>query len=267
MGSATFESERWMRAESRAPEIAAPALAVRDVRKRFGAIEAVNGASFDLRAGERLALLGPNGAGKTTLIRAIAGRVRPDAGSIELMGVPLVPGSVRAELGIVPQEIALYDRLTARENLMAFGRFAGIAPTDLRERVAWALDWTGLVDRAEHQVGTFSGGMKRRVNIAAGVLHRPRVILLDEPTVGVDPQSRERIYDMLDRLRDDGASILLTTHQLEEAEVRCDRIIIYERWRNCSREPSGPRAGWRSRWNPGPTPRPTDSNSIRPAAG
>src|SRR5437016_5427033 len=121
--------------------------------------------------------------------------------------------------------------LTARENLTTFGRLGGLRGRDLRERVAWALDWTALGDRAREPVKRFSGGMKRRLNIACGVLHRPRVILLDEPTVGVDPQSRERIYDMLAELRREGASLLLTTHHLEEAEARCERIVILDHGR------------------------------------
>jgi len=206
-------------------------LAVREALKSYGATQALRGASLELAQGEMLGLLGPNGAGKTTLVRSIAGRVRLDGGSIELMGKPLEGGGGRAPLGVVPQEIALYPLLTARENLEAFGRLNGLAPGALKERVAWALEWTALADRAKEPIRHFSGGMKRRLNIACGVLHEPRVILLDEPTVGVDPQSRERIYEMLDKLRAAGASLLLTTHQLEEAEDRCDRIVIIDHGR------------------------------------
>jgi ABC-2 type transport system ATP-binding protein len=209
-------------------------LEVTDARKSFGRVEALHSVSFSLRQGEMLALLGPNGAGKTTLVRALAGRVRLDAGGVSLMGHALDGGARgRETLGVVPQEIALYPLLTARENLETFGSLAGLGGARLRERVAWALEWTGLGERARQPmpVKSFSGGMKRRLNIACGVLHEPRVILLDEPTVGVDPQSRERIYDMLDRLRSAGASLLLTTHQLEEAEARCDRIVIIDRGR------------------------------------
>jgi ABC-2 type transport system ATP-binding protein len=202
-------------------------LSVKDARKSYGATQALNGASLELGAGELLGLLGPNGAGKTTLVRAIAGRVALDGGSIELMGQPL-GGGKREGLGVVPQEIALYPLLSARENLEAFGRLNGIKPAMLKQRVAWALEWTALTDRAREPIKRFSGGMKRRLNIACGVLHEPRVILLDEPTVGVDPQSRERIHEMLERLRATGVSILLTTHQLEEAEGRCDRIVIID---------------------------------------
>jgi ABC-2 type transport system ATP-binding protein len=207
------------------------ALRVRDVAKRFGAATALDCASLELRASERLALLGPNGAGKTTLVRCICGRAVPDSGEIEMLGRRLPRRGGREKLGFVPQEIAIYPDLTARENLEAFGRFQGLRGGHLREAVDWALVWTGLSDRARDLTKTFSGGMKRRVNIACGVLHRPPVLLLDEPTVGVDPQSRERIFVMLEELRGQGTSILLTTHQLDEAEKRCDRIVIIDHGR------------------------------------
>jgi ABC-2 type transport system ATP-binding protein len=175
-----------------------------------------------------LALLGPNGAGKTTLIRAIAGRVRLDAGEIRLFDRALDGRETPPELGIVPQEIALYPNLTARENLEAFGRLKGLSGADLRAQVAWALETTGLSDRAAESVKQFSGGMRRRLNIACGILHRPKIVLLDEPTVGVDPQSRDRIYDMLGELSASGVSLLLTTHHLEEAEARCARTVIID---------------------------------------
>ncbi len=204
------------------------ALRVRDVVKRFGRTIALDRASLELQRGERLALLGPNGAGKTTLVRCICGLAEPDAGEIEMFDQLLPPSGGREKLGFVPQEIALYPDLTARENLEAFGRFNGLRGSDLREVVGWALAWTGLADRANDLTKTFSSGMKRRVNIACGILHRPPILLLDEPTVGVDPQSRERIFAMLDELWHQGTSILLTTHQLDEAEQRCDRIVIID---------------------------------------
>lgn len=206
-------------------------LSVHDVAKRFGEIAALGGVSLGVGEGERLALLGPNGAGKTTLVRCICGRVAPDRGRIELLGKRLPTRGRRDALGFVPQELALYPDLTPRENLAAFGRFHGVRGRELRRRVDWALEWTGLADRQRDLCKNFSGGMKRRVNIACGVLHRPRVLLLDEPTVGVDPQSRERIFAMLDELRDEGAAIILTTHHLEEAEQRCDRIVIIDHGR------------------------------------
>jgi ABC-2 type transport system ATP-binding protein len=211
-------------------------LAITDAVKSFGATRALDGASLALRAGECLGLLGPNGAGKTTMVRAVAGRVRLDRGRIEILGRERAgrPGSengARAALGIVPQEIALYPSLTARENLVAFGRLQGMNGDGLGERVEWALDWTELRERAEQPVRGFSGGMKRRLNLACSVLHGPQVLLLDEPTVGIDPQSRQRIWEMLSSLRAAGASLLLTTHQLDEAQHVCDRIVILDHGR------------------------------------
>jgi ABC-2 type transport system ATP-binding protein len=203
-------------------------LTVRDARKAFGAVKALDGASFELRQGELLALLGPNGAGKTTLIRAIAGRVRLDGGEIRMFDRTLDGHHTPRELGIVPQEIAVYPMLTARENLEVFGALHGLSGAELARQVDWSLESTGLADRARESVKQFSGGMRRRLNIACGVLHRPRVVLLDEPTVGVDPQSRDRIYDTLAALAASGVSLLLTTHHLEEAEARCSRTVIID---------------------------------------
>lgn len=200
-------------------------LRVTAAAKRFGGNAALRDAAIELRAGECLGLLGPNGAGKTTLIRAISGRVRLDAGTITT--IPR-DGAPPPQLGIVPQEIALYPLLTARENLRAFGRFAGVAHSVLDERVDWALRWTNLLDRCDEPIRRYSGGMKRRLNIACGVLHKPQIVLLDEPTVGVDPQSRARIWEMCRELRADGAALLLTTHQLDEAQQICDRIAIID---------------------------------------
>jgi ABC-2 type transport system ATP-binding protein len=203
-------------------------LTVSDATKVFGTVTALAGASFELREGELLALLGPNGAGKTTLIRAITGRVRLDAGEVRLFGRVLPPAHTPPEIGVVPQEVALYQLLTARENLEAFGRLQGLSGKTLAQHVDWVLDYTGLSDRAGEPIKRFSGGMRRRLNIACGIVHRPRVVLLDEPTVGVDPQSRDRIYDLLADLRSTGVSLLLTTHHLEEAEARCSRTIIID---------------------------------------
>jgi ABC-2 type transport system ATP-binding protein len=206
-------------------------LTVNDGRKSFGSVKALDGASLELREGELLALLGPNGAGKTTLIRAITGRVRLDSGEIRLFDRLLDGTRTPPDLGIIPQEVAVYPLMTARENLDAFGRLYGLAGRLLKQQVDWALDRTALADRADEPVRRFSGGMKRRLNIACGVIHRPRVVLLDEPTVGVDPQSRDRIYDMLADLSRDGVSLLLTTHHLEEAEARCSRTVIIDHGR------------------------------------
>jgi len=204
------------------------ALEVRDAAKAFGDTKALVGASFDVYPGELLGLLGPNGAGKTTMIKAIAGRVGLDAGTIRLFGREVKRTDARPELGVVPQELAIYKLLTARENLTAFGALNGVTGTTLRDRVEWALEWSGLADRAKDMTKTFSGGMQRRLNIACSLLHKPKLVLLDEPTVGVDPQSRERIYEMLAALKRDGVSVVLTTHHLEEAERRCERIVIID---------------------------------------
>ena len=206
-------------------------LTVSNARKTFGKVVALEGASFELRQGELLALLGPNGAGKTTLIRAITGRVKLDAGEMRLFDRVLDGRRTPPEVGIVPQDVAIYPLLTARENLAVFGRLHGLSAADLDTQVSWVLDRVGLTDRANEQARKYSGGMRRRLNIACGLLHRPRVLLLDEPTVGVDPQSRDRIYDVLGDLAADGVSILLTTHHLEEAEARCSRTVIIDHGR------------------------------------
>lgn len=203
-------------------------LVVQDAEKRFGTVQALSGVSFELRRGELLGLLGPNGAGKTTMIKGIAGRTRLDAGDVILLGRRLTPTDPRREIGVVPQELAIYKRLTARENLTVFGRLAGVSPERIRPRVDWALAWCDLATRADEPIERFSGGMKRRLNIACSLLHEPSVVLLDEPTVGVDPQSRARIYEMLAALQAAGVSIVLTTHHLEEAEQRCERILIID---------------------------------------
>ncbi len=210
-------------------------LAIHGARKRFGDTEALRGVDLSLAAGEWLALLGPNGAGKSTLVRAITRLVTLDAGTVTLLGRDLAASTPReasallgSAVGLVPQDIALYPRLTAGENLRAWGRLQGVGREALGERVAWALEWTGLATRRDDRVETFSGGMKRRLNIACAVLHEPKVLLLDEPTVGVDPQSRQRIWEMLATLRERGTSLLLTTHQLDEAQQMSDRIVIID---------------------------------------
>ncbi|MCL4111405.1 UNVERIFIED_CONTAM: hypothetical protein GTU68_032313 [Idotea baltica] len=203
-------------------------LAVTNAHKAYGSHVALRGVTFDVRPGELLGLLGPNGAGKTTLIRAICGRHRLDQGSIQLSGEVLRRRHQLADLGFVPQDLAVYSDLTAQQNLEIFGRLHGVSSGDLHQRVNEALEWTQLAGRRNDLAGSFSGGMQRRLNIACGVLHDPRVLLLDEPTVGVDPQSRERIFEMLHDLRSKGTSIVLTTHQLDEAQSRCDRIVIID---------------------------------------
>jgi ABC-2 type transport system ATP-binding protein len=206
-------------------------LSIEGLVKRFGALTAVDGVSLEVRGSECLGLLGPNGAGKSTVIRAIVGRVIPDSGSITLFGAHADSSAARESLGWVPQELAIYPRLTCRENLTAFGRYHGLAGKQLAESVAWCLDWAALQDRAKDLAGKLSGGMKRRLNMAAGIIHRPRVVLMDEPTVGVDPQSRNRIFEMIEALRAQGTAIVYTTHYMEEAERLCDRIAIIDHGR------------------------------------
>jgi ABC-2 type transport system ATP-binding protein len=199
--------------------------------KRFGDLTAVNGVTLELTSGECLGLIGPNGAGKSTLIRSIVGRVIPDAGRAVVFGEPADSIGARMALGWVPQDLALYPRLSCRENLEAFGQYHGLRRAELKTAAAWCLDWAALTDRAEDQVKDLSGGMKRRLNMAAGLIHRPKVVLMDEPTVGVDPQSRNRIFEMIEKLRSEGMSIIYTTHYMEEAERLCDRIAIIDHGR------------------------------------
>ncbi|TWU62385.1 Daunorubicin/doxorubicin resistance ATP-binding protein DrrA [Crateriforma conspicua] len=206
-------------------------LQIQDLRKSFGSTRAVDGVTFTMGEGRRVALLGPNGAGKTTTIRCISGRTRPDSGSITLSGRPIDEAGVRDGIGLVPQDIAVYGDLSAKQNFYTFGRFHGLRGDKLADRIDWALHWTGLDGRADELVAGFSGGMKRRVNLACGVLHRPHLILLDEPTVGVDPQSRHRIFSMLNDLNAAGTSILLTTHHLDEAQSQSDKIVIVDQGR------------------------------------
>jgi ABC-2 type transport system ATP-binding protein len=206
------------------------AVEIEGLTKRFGELQALAGVDLTLD-GEVLGLLGPNGAGKSTLVRALMGRVRPDAGRILLFGRPADEPGGRDTLGYVPQEIALYPVLTARQNLAVFGRYLGLNGEGLARAVARGLEFANLTDRADDAVEDFSGGMKRRLNLAVGILHDPRVVLLDEPTVGVDPQSRERIYDMIAELRGGGASVLYTTHYMEEAERLCDRVAVIDHGR------------------------------------
>jgi ABC-2 type transport system ATP-binding protein len=206
-------------------------LQVEALLKRFGPVTALDGVTLHLQPGECLGLLGPNGAGKSTLIRSIIGRVAPDAGTIAVFGAPADSAGARAALGWVPQELALYPRLTCRENLESFGRYYGLSAAALRDAVAWCLDWAALTDRAAELVKNLSGGMKRRLNMAAGLIHHPKLVLMDEPTVGVDPQSRNRIFEMIEKLHGDGMSIIYTTHYMEEAERLCDRIAIVDHGR------------------------------------
>jgi ABC-2 type transport system ATP-binding protein len=204
-------------------------LLVTGLSKSFGARLAVDGVGLRIAAGEIYGLLGPNGAGKTTSISMIAGILARDAGHITIDGIDLDTGpQARALIGIVPQAITLYLDLTARENLDFWGRMYDLSGEALRSAIDAALDAVGLTKRADDIVGTYSGGMQRRLNLACGILHQPKLLILDEPTVGVDPQSRSAIFDLVERLRDAGTAILYTTHYMEEAERLCARIGIID---------------------------------------
>jgi ABC-2 type transport system ATP-binding protein len=210
-------------------EASARALVVKGLRKSFGPRVAVDGIGFSIGAGEIYGLLGPNGAGKTTSISMIAGILARDAGEITIDGIEIDTGpAARALIGIVPQAITLYLDLTAHENLDFWGRMYDLSGAPLREAIDGALEAVGLTKRADDIVGTYSGGMQRRLNLACGILHRPKLLILDEPTVGVDPQSRSAIFDLVERLRDAGTAILYTTHYMEEAERLCARIGIID---------------------------------------
>jgi ABC-2 type transport system ATP-binding protein len=204
------------------------ALRVMDLTKSYGAIQALTGVSFDVHEGEVLGLLGLNGAGKTTLISMLATERRPSAGDALLMGHSIrnEQRAVRQLIGVAPQEIALYPMLTAAENLRFFGRIYGIPRLELTSRIEQLLQFVGLQERGSDPVETFSIGMKRRLNLATALVHRPKLILLDEPTAGVDPESREAILELVRRLRDDGNAVLYTTHYMDEAQELCDRLCI-----------------------------------------
>ena len=210
-----------------------PLLRCSGLARRFGDRVAVDGVGFEIGRGETYGLLGPNGAGKTTTISMIAGILRPDAGEIWVDGLPVTPsaGEAKGRIGLVPQEIALYDDLTAAENLAFFGRLQGWSGASLRNRITEVLEVVGLADRADDLVDDYSGGMKRRANIAVGLLHQPALLILDEPTVGVDPQSRNQILESIEALGVEGLGVLYTTHYMEEAERLCDRVAIIDEGR------------------------------------
>ena len=210
-----------------------PALCVESLSKRFGTVEAVAGLSFDIAQGEVFGLLGPNGAGKTTTIAMLATQLRPSGGDATLFGHSVCndPGAVRQMIGLAPQDVALYPGLTAAENLRFFGHIYGVRGARLADRVDQLLSFVELEAHRDSYVGTFSGGMQRRLNMAAALVHEPRLILLDEPTAGVDPQSRSHILELIGRLRAAGAAILYTTHYMEEAQGLCDRLGIVDQGR------------------------------------
>ncbi|HEY2904766.1 MAG TPA: ABC transporter ATP-binding protein [Vicinamibacterales bacterium] len=205
-------------------------LQVRHLRKTFGRLVAVDDVSFALERGQLVGLLGPNGAGKTTTVAIVAGLLTPEGGDVLIDGAAL-SGDVdpkKRRVGLVPQDLALYDELSARNNLRFFGALYGLSGKALDTATREALDLVGLADREGDAVKTFSGGMKRRLNLAAGILHDPDILLLDEPTVGVDPQSRNAIFDNLEELKRRGKALLYTTHYMEEAERLADRVVIID---------------------------------------
>jgi len=207
-----------------------PMLDCRGLRRSYGNLTAVDGVGFHISPGETYGLLGPNGAGKTTTISMIAGLLDRDDGEVTVDGQPMSPRAVRAKaaIGYVPQDLALYPDLSARENLMFFARLYGMSTANAKRRCAAVLEVTGLTDRAGDQTKKYSGGMKRRLNIGIGLLHRPKLLILDEPTVGVDPQSRNAILESVQGLSGEGMAVLYTTHYMEEAERLCDRVGIID---------------------------------------
>ncbi len=205
-----------------------PIVEAHQLRKSYGKLLAVGGLSFGIHRGETFGLLGPNGAGKTTTISMLVGLLKPDDGHVTVgEGDPLNP-DVRKMIGVAPQALSLYNELTAKENLEFFGKLYGLSGSRLKDRVTWALEFAELEDRSKHRIGTFSGGMKRRMNIAVALIHEPQILLLDEPTVGVDPQSRNHIFESIQQLQKDGMTILYTTHYMEEAQRLCDRVAIVD---------------------------------------
>ncbi len=205
-------------------------LAVQDLRKNFGQFEAVKGLSFTVEKGESFGLLGPNGAGKSTAINMITGLFPPTSGEIRLRDIDIVrrPKQAQKTIGVVPQEIALYQEMSAKENLKFWGRMYNLSGKKLEISVDGVLEMIGLTDRARDKVADFSGGMKRRVNIGAAILHQPELLIMDEPTVGIDPQSRNHILETVKRLNHEGMTIIYTSHYMEEVEYLCERVGIID---------------------------------------
>ncbi len=203
---------------------------VKGLAKSYGEVQAVKGVSFAIQEGEIFSLLGPNGAGKTTTISCLSTLLQPTSGDAIVCGHSVVhePMKVKEAIGVVPQEIALYNALSARENLIFWGRMYGMGGKELGRRVDEVLEQIGLTDKANARVGTYSGGMKRRVNIGVGLLHKPRLMFMDEPTVGIDPQSRRSILDTVKTLNREGMTVLYTTHYMEEAQELSDRVGIID---------------------------------------
>lgn len=204
----------------------------RGLGKKYGEHTAVESLDLELAVGETLGLLGPNGAGKTTTIGMLLGLIEPSSGNVRIEGHGCPTDlSVRRQLGVAPQSLSIYNELSAEENLRFFGQLYGLAGRQLQERVQWALEFAKLEERRRDRVETFSGGMKRRLNFACALVHEPRVVFLDEPTVGVDPQSRNHIFEGIEQLQKAGLSILYTTHYMEEAQRLCNRVAIIDHGR------------------------------------
>ena len=205
-------------------------ITVRSVSKSFGNIEAVKDVSFTIEKGEIFGILGPNGAGKSTIVNILNTLVKPDKGDVNIDGVNINDNgdTIKLIMGVVPQEIALYEELTAYENLMFWGGLYDIPKQELKANVNNTLEIVDLVSRKDDRIKTFSGGMKRRINIACSLLHNPKILVLDEPTVGVDPQNRNHIFEVIERLNNEGMTIIYTTHYMEEAERFCNTIAIID---------------------------------------
>jgi ABC-2 type transport system ATP-binding protein len=213
--------------------MAARVLEILELEKRYGATVALDKVSFEVFEGEVFGLLGPNGAGKTTLLSIVSGLISASGGDVRIMGRPALPVSreLRRLIGIVPQELAVYNELTPRENLRFFGRLYGLAGPPLEQRADDVLEAIGLADRADDKVASFSGGMKRRLNLGAALVHQPRLLFLDEPTTGVDPQSRNHIFEEIRRVNHGGATVVYTSHYMEEVQALCPRVGIIDHGR------------------------------------
>jgi ABC-2 type transport system ATP-binding protein len=206
-------------------------ITVENLVKRYNGFMAVDDVSFAIERGEIIGLLGPNGAGKSTIISIMCCLLEPSSGRVTIDGFDIKKNAIDIKkiIGVVPQEISLYPTLTARENLTFYGKIYGLSGKGLKNRIGTLLEMVGLTNRADHKLEGYSGGMKRRINIAVALLHNPRILFLDEPSTGVDPQSRKRIYDTIENLNREGMTVLLTTHQMEDAEKLCHRIAIVDK--------------------------------------
>ncbi|MCU6712615.1 ABC transporter ATP-binding protein [Paenibacillus sp. J5C_2022] len=214
-------------------------LKVEQVMKAYNGKVALDGVSMSVEAGSCFGLLGPNGAGKSTMMKLLTGILRHDAGSIGVMGMDVgkQAGEIRAKVGYVPQDITLYEKLSARQNLKFFGEMYGVRGAELKRRIGQVLERVGLSDRADDTVASYSGGMKRRINIAAALLHEPKLVILDEPTVGIDPQSRNHIFELLRGLQKEGVTLIYSTHYMEEVEALCDAVAIIDHGRIITQGP------------------------------